>query len=301
MKNLKKLFTFMFVISMIFAACNKDTSLTKVKNIDPTEQKILDFKEKMKKGEKSGETMSIEDAVWNIEAALNYTHCNAKVSEVIGIDSVFVTINITNNQINFSDIIVAYDQLNADLVNVIGENTMRLANIELVENSNKSTEQTMKLVVVKAPIVGPPPITYIGVFGDTDYWHAFWSGKCGDYSGQTDKSAITQIPYKANLIKSVHMGSGYYTNVDELYFTGDFYPDYFFWTSEANPCLTPDEMNQWLTGLKDFAKLDNIKPIGKELITYDLVYDAVTGKSGWRGHSPVLTYGIWHSTYSQEQ
>ena len=298
---LTKTFTFMLAISIIFTACKKDTSLTDVKP-DPTEQKILNFKEQMKNPNKANETMSIDSAVWYIEAALNYTHCNAEVSEIVGVDSVFVTVTVSDSEINFNDIIVAYNQLNADLINIVGENTMRVADVKFVKNTDKTDEgEKLGLVITKAPVTGPPPITYIGVFGPTDYWHAFWSGKCGDYSGQTDKSAITEIPYKANLVKNFHYGSGYYTNTEERYFTGDYYHDYFFWTSEDNPCLSPNEMNHWLTGLKDFAKLDYVKPSGKELVTYNLVYDGATSKSIWHGHSPVLTYGIWHSTNSQEQ
>jgi uncharacterized lipoprotein YehR (DUF1307 family) len=139
MKNFKKLFTVMLVLSIIFTACNKDTSLTEQNQIDPTEQKILDFKEKMNSGDKSGETMAVEEAVWNIEAALNYTYNDFDATELLSIDTVRIPITINDNgEINFSDVTAAYNNLENLLIGFIGDNSLSLADIEVVESANKS-------------------------------------------------------------------------------------------------------------------------------------------------------------------
>ena len=112
MKNIIRLFTFMLTVSIIFTACNKDTSLTEeVKNIDPTEQKILNFKEQMKSGDKSGETMSMDSAVWYIEAALNYTYCmytpnDPEISDVFQ-DTLIYNLSSKSNDILFRLVIAA--------------------------------------------------------------------------------------------------------------------------------------------------------------------------------------------------
>lgn len=121
MRNIIRIFTFILAISIIFTACKKNDNLTE-RNLDPTEQKILKFKENMKSGNKSGETMSIEEAVWNIEAALNYTYC-VVTDEIIGdglnfdsnFDSITYEIEVNNNLINFGDITDSYLSIVSDM------------------------------------------------------------------------------------------------------------------------------------------------------------------------------------------
>ncbi len=288
MKNFKKLFTFMLAISIVFTACNKDTSLTEVKNIDPTEQKILNFKEKMKIGDKSGETMTVEDAVWNIEAALNYTYCNSEISEVIGVDSVFVTVDVTENgELNFNDVINAYDQLNLGLINVIGNNTMRLADVEFIETSNKSGEKQLKLVVVETK----RPTAFLTTFGPTDYWKPMWEdGKCDTYEGQgVGNDAKTMIQKKINLLRFY----GYFTDVQTILIHEGLSQEY-FWQGYDTDCLNPTEMNYWLSKGKECAEFN--KPAGKNLISAQYYWDGITGgKSTWYLHFAEFNYGILHS------
>lgn len=292
----------LFVISLIaFQSCNKDTSLTEQEQIDPTEQKILNFKEKMKKGDKSGETMTIEDAVWNIEAALNYTHGYHETAEVILIDSIFVPINISENEdVVFSDVIAAYNQIENGLINILGDNNMSIADIEFIQNSDKSGESTLKMTTIVKGVI--PNLLN---FGETDYWKPFWGGKCGAYEGQyTDRSALTEIPRKANLLRAYPV-NGYITDIS----TVDFFPydnydyqDYLFYQSGHNnvvpfeqACLNPTEMNYWLAKIKLLAS--DYTPTGKEIVGYNMDwagYDVVDGP-WYYTHTGHISYGIFHS------
>ena len=219
MKNIIRIFTFMLAISIIFTACNKDTSLTEVeKNIDPTEQKILDFKAKMQNPNKSGETMSIDSAVWYIEAALNYTHCDT-ASSVIGIDSAFVSVNVSDDgSINFNDVVVAYNQMNDKLTIIVGENSMRLADIEFVNNSDKSGQEELKLTVVETKAI-PLPNQYYTI---TDNWYAGpWNGvPSGNCSGSVTTRDLTDEVEKWVTYKRAVLANVYYTDV---YFDGWFF------------------------------------------------------------------------------
>ena len=284
MKNFKKLFTFLLAISIVFTACNKDTSLTKVKNIDPTEQKILNFKEKMKTGDKSGETMTIEDAVWNIEAALNYTHCNTgENEEVIGINSVFVTVNVSDDgEMNFNDITTVYNQLNADLVNMLGGNTMRVADIEFVETTDKSGEQNLKLTVVETK----GGFTHLTTFGPDDYWRfSELKGKCdGSFFGTKD--AVTQLNVKANAMTAYPNGHVYVTDVEEICHWD------IYWIADANYCCEPSQLNEWLSDGK--ADVVSYKPANKSVLSYEFWQDVASGNNTTYGLTVTGHYGIWH-------
>jgi len=156
MKNIIRLFTFILAIGITFTACNKDTSLTEVKDIDPTEQKILDFKEKMKSADKSGETMSIEDAVWNIEAALNYTYCIVSEEEVgngldfdTSNDSISFSVNVINNTVSIQEATNAYNQMENEIANLLAEidynvKFMYLIDVEYGEENNFGVRYTIK-------------------------------------------------------------------------------------------------------------------------------------------------------------
>ncbi len=163
-KMKKNVILFMILsLVMMFTACKKDTSLTNVK-LDPTEQKILNFKEKMQNPNKSDETISIDSAVWYIEAALNYTYCIIPEEEVgNGLDfitkneSLTFEINISDGFVTIQDVTNSYNQIESEisglleginydkkfiyLIDVEYEDTNKLNviyTLKYKENSNKS-------------------------------------------------------------------------------------------------------------------------------------------------------------------
>jgi len=123
MKKICKL-TILLSIILTFNACKKDSALQEVKNTDLTEQKILNFKAQMQNPNKSNESMSIDSAVWYIEAALNYTYCIVSQEQIgngfnfnILKDSTTVNTNAQNNVISFQEVSGIYSQLNTILLN----------------------------------------------------------------------------------------------------------------------------------------------------------------------------------------
>jgi hypothetical protein len=299
MRSLKTLFIMMLTLSIIFTACNKNTSLTEEKQIDPTEQKILDFKEKMNSGDKSGETMTVEEAVWNIEATLNYTYNDFEATEFISVDTVRVPINISaSGEINFNDVVAAYIELENNLTNFVGEYSLCLADVEIIESANKSEgdELTMTTVVNSKFSL---PFT----FGTTDYWKAFWGGKCGAYSGYTDRNARTELSRKANYTRS-YPANGYITDINTVEFVpyeNPDYQDYLFYQSGDNniipfeqECLNPDELNYWLVQFKQLAI--DYRPDDKEIAGYYMNWTGynIPDESYYYTHFAEISYGIFH-------
>ncbi len=141
MKN-KVILLLTFAVAIFFSSCEKDKSLTEAKTIkiDPTEQKILDFKEKMKNPKKSDETMSIEDAVWNIEAALNYTYCivpKDKIGDGLAFDTetsnLEFNVNVSNNTISLVDAINSYNQMKDEIAVLLAEIKSEVKFIYLID------------------------------------------------------------------------------------------------------------------------------------------------------------------------
>ncbi len=283
----------MLAISIVFTACNKDTSLTEVeKNIDLTEQKILDFKAKMLAPNKSGETMSIEDAVWYIEAALNYTYCNMETTDNVIVDSAFVTINLTEtDEIDFNNVITAYNELETDLENILGEDNMLLTDIEYIQNLDKSGDATFKLTTVRGGDIDENRFH----FNATDYWKPIFElGKCDIYTGHAiGHDASSQVEKMINTAASYYLAPGYATDVESIYagvYNGT-YPDY-FWSGYESDCIDPAGMNYWLIKGQQVAEL--LTPSSKDLLSCEYSYDAVGGSPVTWYHMADFTFGKWH-------
>jgi len=266
--NIIRMLTIMLAISIVFTACNKDTSLTK----------------QMQNPNKSNETMSIDSAVWYIEAALNYTYCEITSSEIIGVDSVFITVNVNDeNEINFNDLTSAFNEFETSLLNALGDNNLRLADIELVESSEKGGGITLKTSIIINPIsIDPSSFNF--------YSNAYWypvleQGKCGEYEGE--KKINSKVNY--------YLPAGYATDVESIYagMYNNTYPDY-FWSGPSDDCLNPDEMNYWLEKGREVA--DILKPSSKEFISCNYYYDGVGGtKSTTWYHMADFSFAIWHA------
>jgi hypothetical protein len=134
----------------MFAACSKKSDLSVPKTTDPTSQKILNFKAKIETGNKSYETMSVDSAVWYVEAALNYTYDKPYRSEIMKYDSFFVTVPVSaDGKISFSD--AAEIQFDTELKTILTQNAgaetkLQVADIS-VKNINGNTAN-MKLSAI---------------------------------------------------------------------------------------------------------------------------------------------------------
>ncbi len=203
----------MLVISIVFSACKKDDAITE-KEIDPTEQKILNFKAKMESGSKSGETMSIDSAVWYIEAALNYTYCYVpeEIPEVdmFKIDTFDVNTEAVNEQISFNDIVDAYSQIEEFALLTFEEfNGMNkfLSAVDVEFENNIFTSIIMieyKFQQNKGLVTG---------------W--IWGLKYGSCDGQYlwEKDASTEIyRYTRNTYAQLERMPGYWTDIINIYF-----------------------------------------------------------------------------------
>ncbi len=295
MKKITLIITAFTILFITLVSCNKDQELVQTEpQIDQTELKILAFKSKVESpvNPKSEETISVDSAIWYIEALLNYSYCEVNSAEVVKIDSVFVTIPTSSNgDFNINNVVEAYYQFNTDLNEMIDHNKMRITDISYVENDSKANTTTLKLTTV---ITGSVVPTISFTFGDTDYWRpVYGDGKCDIYSGQfIGYDAGTKLQSRTNYRIAYYLPYGYSTSV-EVISTGAYwgYQEY-YWQGSENSCINPDEMNYWLSQVYTLTQL--LTPSEEKRILYvNYDVDGYVGGS-YLYHKADLSYGIWN-------
>jgi hypothetical protein len=311
---MKKLILTLAIISvtgiLIFSGCTKDTEQkdTRQQVFQPSEQdlaiegKILDFKQKLDYARenpnlKSGEDdMTVEEAVWNIEALVNYTYADASAEyENLVSKSFNITVGLTNGNIAFVEAGETYekvvDSLSVKFNQITSENKILIvADISVIESDG----ETVTFGVDPGIGTDGPP-GWMNDFGPTDYWfYGQLDGKCDQYIGQGEGSdAAEQIQFKVNMRRSLPVGHSYFTDIKNVYcnpleevivFENNVYCECCDLVNPNDPnpwdnindmllffnygypgvnnfhdCISPNEMNFYLDGLEE--------------IVYDISYD----------------------------
>lgn len=315
-----------------FAACQKDEAAsTKQQNISEadlqTAQKITSFIEKMEnpmllKDGSSGETMDLEDARWNLEAALNYQFADVpKYFEEVTVDTLKFALFISGAQVSAEAIAALYQELYTSVENACNTDEGNLLAVSISIENQTESEASILVEVVEANAVYPG--SHLPYFADFDYWYATSrKGFCsGPYQGQCKgRDAMTEILRKFNYsIPSIgsSYGATYFTDISYKYFFGRdlLNPD---WESGDDPlmrhllfddecldfndppCLAPIHLNFYLNNLKDLANNSSYILDGKELISctdihfeYAIVIEGM--KTTYTGaYYCIVKYGIRH-------
>lgn len=220
-------FLLLFVLSIVvFNSCKKDeNSNSNAQTFNVSQEKVLklieDFKTKMKNPLKTGEEVSLDSAVWLMEATVNETYARAdNFRDIVYIDSTYISIPISaSNTVSMIDMTAAYsrmvDSISQHYYEVTGEKGLIFVDLEVISIQN--SQITIKVTdVVTSPNVSP---TY--QFGSTDYWFWGWAqGKC-DGSGQSvGIDAADKLAQYANWSIPV-LAQSFFTDVTE---TGWIYP-----------------------------------------------------------------------------
>jgi hypothetical protein len=296
MKNFKlTMFSLaVFVLTAITYSCAKQdqtepvSSTTEISQSNAgilIENKIRAFKSKMEfqrenPSYKSGESMSLDSAVWYFKAALNYTYARAGVDfNYLSSDSAVLNVSTPNGEIAESELPVIYQQI-LDSVRAIyntavgnGKNLL-MVNVVSSDASANSTDLTIYAAT------GSTTPTYIyGYFDETDYWKwGFELGKCGEFEGQgVGQDASTVLQYHINH-PSVAYPPGTYFIPDEKPTRWKYYNAYpdanspsgyrLFYALDEPPtypiCIPPEDMEYYLYDGVVYI-MNDLKPAGKYL------------------------------------
>ncbi len=222
---------FMFAGGMFLTSCDKEESIIDEGN-DEVLERILDFKEKVESPnqQKSGEEISVEDAVWLVEAALNYSYCikteeqaNAGTN-VIVVDSLFYEVSSSNNNVNFADAINTYLTIETDMAEMLAsyQSEVKFYDVVDVEYKDGSFVAYVAIRYKEGMEKSTNGLTYPFTIRHDWYWgyslgFSPWrAGKCdGTYQG---RDAVTEIGKWITVRKGVY-ANVYYT---DIYFVGLF-------------------------------------------------------------------------------
>jgi len=264
---------------------------------------------------KSDETMTVDSAVWYLEAASNLTYANA--SEIIKkyvVDSCIINVSVTNGLLQLAEVQTSYEQMidslssiNANLPvgykqPVVNDVSIKASGAEIV---------TLGIVAgFNVDSEASPTINF-----DPWYW-GMLMGKCdGTFAGQSD--AAEELEKKIMLRKGIIGGNSYYTGIVDISvipesfmnpndtIPGDNMYDFLMFQCTDNGimpnvhiCLSPAEMNFYLWGTEQVIynyEPDGARPVGKSFISANLVGDAVTPQLYTTYlHYGIINYGILH-------
>jgi len=285
-------------------------------NDKDVENAILSFNAALQSKNENESVYQVEDAVWLLEAGLNYNYCsNMNVYKQRLTDSLML--NLEKNAgglIDFADVQVAYDEMvshmSAAYHSIADEEKMPIvADIELIEHDADNV--VLKLKAVFGYELANTAKN-LNDFGSTDWWMwAFDEGKCNGYTGTGD--AAQQINGKLNYELIQPVGT-YFTDVDTANVWDptlfpnpdddtqhDGYYDYLLFYSNSHSCMSPDEMNfHWdgtRTVMNTYESDGGPRPVGKDPITINVEGEMIGGTGFLRLHIiEQVHYGYKHQS-----
>lgn len=269
----------------------------KTQGYEPSEmdKAMMAFGNRMKSAalEKSGETMSLAEALTTLSNYQNFSMCDASYySTEMTVDTFRVSLNVTNGEVSLSDLYDVYEttetQILSRLASLDGNQKAVYSIWCFVAEATKGNldDYTGRLDVdvvshIRGNIVPGNPL----YFGSTDYWYDFDTlGKCGPYVGQcVGSDCVDEIRLKlASHIILPNCGPGYrlyLTNqITENGYSSDFpdssspnghyaLPWRSFWDDPQ--CVSPSEMNDYLQAFLDlFSGFENT--YSKDIAEYSI-------------------------------
>ncbi len=313
------------IASVVVISCQKDHATTD-NNVEQNrqtfkdlqlEKRILAFRDQIdlirdNPNLKSGnEPMSLDSAVWYIEAASNLTYGDAAFErEELVFDSSFIEVPVTGGEILMADIQMAYDQV---VDSLSAHNTAISASQKQLIVADIALKETDEDHAVLALTSGFGIIETDGVgLGNTYPWYWGWElGRCDGSGLGVGKDAADIIAQLANANISLPGGSAYYTDVSFEWVNywdvpaennpyGDYllFHDFQQWTLN-HKCMSPEEIAYYANALQTIGNM--YQPINKDIIWYflwdDTAYGLCEPYDCWdMAHFAKIKYGIWHTS-----
>lgn len=310
-------------VFVIIFSCKKEKNEEDDKTQNQTEQSLKDaqlekmiiaFRDKIdlireNPTLKSGsDPMEIDEAIWYIEATSNLTYGDAgsNLVEFI-IDSSFIDVPLTNGQILWADVQIAYDQV-IDSLSVhnaaitASEKQLVVADIAIEEASDNSV--TFQINSGFAAEGSLP--------GNNDHpWYWGWElGRCDGTGIGVGFDAADKIAELANLLISVPSGNSYYTDIEWEESTGCehasgpddcLFEDFQEYTL-VHQCLSPANISFYKSNLIVLG--DSLNPSTEHSVIHYLLEDwtafALCGPDNhdcwYMSHHADIKYGIWHTS-----
>jgi hypothetical protein len=300
---------------IIINACSKSdqenvTTQGKITHFSPSEDRVVSLitkfnqqYENFKTGYKSGgEDMKLGEAIWTLEAVVNYEFQSPKedLGDFFSNDTtIIISVYVGEDNeyyIAEEDAMNLFTNMMALTGNIASPENVELyvADLEL-----KSVENGQAEMQFEALAGGIDPFVDCNV-NSTDYWKAANNaGKCSIYEYQyVGQDAASRINV---LLNCVQLNVGYWTDIDNTGNILEYYDnssDPCFWGMEDPGyyyvCLYPADISYW-RGQAQFV-IDDLKPTGKDYIDCRFIDNLWVGSGQvWFHMFENIRYGISHS------
>ncbi len=323
MKTLRQLQTVIFLTLgiLFFFSCKKEQT-TKIESISSAdlklERQIKTFQKKIQSNLKDSEVMEVDSIRWYLESSSNYAFGNASAeNESIAMDSLFITIPISENFAALVDVESVYNTIVYDVSAFFyglpyTEKAILCIAVEEVSQTDDSLQLKVTTIAVHGPIVGE------WLFEQGQSWmYGDGLGNCnGNYLGQ---DAATEIERRIMLRRPVPVGNYYYTDITSVFIDARFFGkgigptnvgySWMFLENSTWPnfhaCLPYDECNLYLLGTEHVIYTDDENGGAKpttgnfSLISIDLD-GSVALNTTFYVHYGFVYYGIAHQTGQEE-
>ena len=318
MNNKFSLFAVITVAAMIFAvSCNKET----MNNINRNKQdayskritqRIENFQKQMQSSYKSGTTMPLDSAVWDLEALItNYGAFPDSASQDFTLKKAHFTITVdANNNVTNSDVQALYqrmiDTINAQLAEINN-------NVKFLAFSDVQQDSVVGSTAYLTTNNGYGFNLILGIYANfTDDWiwgtldnpdQPPYAGNCAGTDFSSDGS--NEIQYRLNHPGAVGQGSAY-TDLETREMTGEDFEDEngeprLYIGTDPMHCMTISELTENLINADDIIKTyDDIdpntgqplglRPHGKDFIKAKIYDDVIVGNPLYL-HYYFITYG----------
>lgn len=310
---------------------SKTSEAISISNKDETtEDRIISFKNKVKqfdvnKANNSIDYILLEDAIWDIEAMLNYDHADAGRSfDEIEHHTRTINFALKNDKITEKDLIKLYNLIGIEYRNIINDQKFQSKDGHIVyidihkneENMAKNKNVNYINITIARGLTVTNEKKLVRRVNETDYWHPVGPGKCGPYEGQnTNQYGCDRL--EQLVTRRIDLPQGcHYTNIItvdystlsqyDIYISNpndnipnDNNRDYLLFAMNKNfpnyngwYCMSPDDMRFYRDGIN--MLIDNTLDMfpNHKLLSCDIDWLALACGTNW--HTAQIRMGELH-------
>lgn len=281
------------------------------------QNQLVNFRDKVKyiqehPGYKSGELMSADSAILNIESLFNATYSFA--DERYGRTqtdrtSVMIDVN-SSDEVLLDDMVSTFDEIINIATQHYYESELQPKAFVLLDLS-RGTETNGELSIDIMTVVGEKVTGSEYFEEDDDWWYGNERGDCEWEDEGTDAAEELQATINSNIVTPIPP-PGYrwsYSSTETIPLVGNEYQNslayYIFFIQSNDPftwdeqCLQPDEMNAYLFSEEEMIYLvipeDLNRPDNWKFISCDLIGEQIEyQETPTIHHQNYLTYGLRH-------
>ncbi len=325
MKKLKFILSIAVILAVTFSSCKKEKSfdvegeVSEISHSQMIVNRIMAFQEQMKSGFKAGGSVSLDSAIWDMEASLNFDYAHPdSASTNLSVQKSYYTLPVdASNNVLLRDIDAVYDLMVDTLQYQYAQINNSYKHVVFSDVKVDTIASGTVFISVKNGFGINPAIMYDPFDADDDW---LWGSVSEDPRGKCDGSEIGESDGSDELEKRLNnpnMQTIYqfgFTDIEivSVNFMNCYYLDPWdeyrvFHDLDYNYCMQNEEISDYLSEYdniiytyndisNDFGSIliednEGARPDGKVFIRIEVPDDFSLGTSDWL-HWLEISYGI---------